>query len=33
MAELIATGHTSTPIAAFSIGRFATAPQDQPVAT
>ena len=33
MAELIATGRTSTPIGAFGIGRFATALQDQPITT
>jgi len=33
MAELIATGSTSTPIDAFAIGRFATAVQDQPITT
>ena len=33
MAELIATGRTSTPIAAFAIGRFASAAQDQAITT
>ena len=33
MAELLATGSTSTPIDAFSIGRFAAARQDQPITT
>jgi sarcosine oxidase subunit beta len=33
MAELIATGRTSTPIDAFAIGRFAPAVEDQPITT
>jgi len=33
MAELLATGRTSTPIEAFSIGRFAGARQDQAITT
>ena len=33
MAELLATGRTSTPIEAFSIGRFAAARQDQAITT
>ena len=33
MAELLATGRTSTPIEAFSIGRFAGARQDQAMTT
>ena len=33
MAELLATGRSSTPIEAFSIGRFAAARQDQAITT
>ena len=33
MAELIATGRTTTPIEAFAIGRFAPTLQDQPITT
>ena len=33
MAELIATGRTSTPIEAFAIGRFAPAAHAQPITT